>query len=611
MRICASLFLVLVFALPSSVSAGITDCAEGYSFNPRSGVGCMQKDCTSVPHAFYDYTGHCVCYACGEVGCSGDKDYRKGCTRDASYAQCPWCLYLCISPDDRCPGEKPTQASCEGYCKSYHGTHYTARLDGDRCDCGCKEGYKPDRTLLCVPTKATCDRYCNEYHGTDKAHGGEAYGTPVGTMCDCHCKKGYVTDETLTCVKANTCQEECQKKMGDGAIGEGKPPDCSCKCKPGYAHVTKFIGGEWRDGCEKIHCPENSKFDEKLGKCVCDEGYLPEPLDGRCFKRLDEDTCGNNVCDVTPREGALIEDCGNCPKDCKCKAGTFCNPEHEKSTIEGYGCVEEVAILIDTGCADGVSFPHVMVSRSGNDREEVGYRGMRLSEGDEVRLTAFKESGKGMCQHPYVTIAWGNVKARMVLGSATVMQTVKIRKDAVASGWRSLAEEAKKEGWSLWYIVSNLFPQNTITILSFFTNPDSMGDSDQIKVYVKSELYVNMTMSGAVFYTLEGQPIIEVDGKNTTLTKGRKMEVRKGAAQTPKNFSAGELQPYVDTFESLPVCPPNQEPSGTGCKCQSGYVLGKDMQCAKDETSPLCCLPFLTAVTALSGAAIAKMHLGV
>jgi hypothetical protein len=101
--------LVAISALLPLASAGGGDCPAGYRFERMSGVGCVQDKCRDVPHAFYNYVGYCVCYSCGEVGCSGDKEFSKECKRAADYASCPNCLYSCINPGDKCPQEQTTK----------------------------------------------------------------------------------------------------------------------------------------------------------------------------------------------------------------------------------------------------------------------------------------------------------------------------------------------------------------------------------------------------------------------------------------------------------------------------------------------------------------------
>ncbi|MFH0861876.1 MAG: hypothetical protein V1875_02495 [Candidatus Altiarchaeota archaeon] len=91
--------------------AAITDCPAGYRFDRMSGVGCVQDKCRDVPHGFYSYVGYCVCSACGDAGCSGDKGFEKECRRPHEDKSCPGCLYLCINPKDKCPGEKDAQTA--------------------------------------------------------------------------------------------------------------------------------------------------------------------------------------------------------------------------------------------------------------------------------------------------------------------------------------------------------------------------------------------------------------------------------------------------------------------------------------------------------------------
>jgi len=104
-----ALTLLVLVVCAGAVEAGIGDCPSGYRFDRMSGVGCVQDKCGDVAHAFYSYVGYCVCYACGEVGCSGDKAYSKECRRPQDYKSCPGCLYACIGPTDKCPGETDTQ----------------------------------------------------------------------------------------------------------------------------------------------------------------------------------------------------------------------------------------------------------------------------------------------------------------------------------------------------------------------------------------------------------------------------------------------------------------------------------------------------------------------
>ena len=176
--------LLLIIVLAGCTSAGITDCAQGYVFNPRSGVGCQQKDCGKVPHSFYDYTGHCVCYACGEVGCSGDKEYSKACKRPSIYKECPNCVYACVNPKSRCPDTCPN-----GVCDK-------AELE----DCGtCPQDCK------CQDTK-TQIRGCDKTQPNADDIGCYALVTcPPNSHVEhegCECDSGYGwNDDDTRCIK--------------------------------------------------------------------------------------------------------------------------------------------------------------------------------------------------------------------------------------------------------------------------------------------------------------------------------------------------------------------------------------------------------------------------
>jgi hypothetical protein len=531
--------LPALLLLASTASAGITDCAQGYVFNPRSGVGCQQKDCGDVAHSFYDYTGHCVCYACGEVGCSGDPDFGKGCVRDRGYAACPGCLYMCISPDDRCPGERPTQGSCDSYCKSYHGPHFSAKVDGDRCDCGCKEGYEGDESLVCVPTKAECNKRCNEYHGTDKAHGGEAYGVVIGTECDCRCKKGYVPDKTLTCVKAKSCSEVCIDKWGGLAKGSGEYPSCKCSCEPPLKVVRGPVMGKMKEQCVEVE-----------------------------------------------------------------------EEEKDNRTV--------VAKIVEIGCAGGSGGkPLITYIKKGSTAELEAQAGMELKDGDEVSMFVSYENHKLVC-NPYVVIDWNGVRGKATLGGSACKYNIRVGMDAVASGWQSNCDKAKDAAsTTFWQVVSNL-PKNVARYLggdpvlapvTFLAQPDETIPGDVVRVYVKSDIYINHTLNGMTLYTVDGAPIVESGGKNTTVTKGMKVVVTAGSVSAPEEFAAGEIVPFMDRLSTIPDCKPMQEKDDKGvCACLDGYAMGDDGECTESEggLGGCFCIPLLTVLISLLSAAASK-----
>lgn len=73
-------------------------CKPGYVWQRMSGVGCVQKDCSSSG-GHYSYTKACIC---GLVNPKpGDK--TKSCIRPSNYIACPSCVYACVEKDTDCP----------------------------------------------------------------------------------------------------------------------------------------------------------------------------------------------------------------------------------------------------------------------------------------------------------------------------------------------------------------------------------------------------------------------------------------------------------------------------------------------------------------------------
>lgn len=76
-------------------------CPKGYTYNPRSGVGCMQTDCNDIEHAHYSYEGYCVCGSSGSIE-EDITDPNKECYYPNDYTSCPGCLYQCIYLNEEC-----------------------------------------------------------------------------------------------------------------------------------------------------------------------------------------------------------------------------------------------------------------------------------------------------------------------------------------------------------------------------------------------------------------------------------------------------------------------------------------------------------------------------
>jgi len=571
MRIETILVILLLFVLPVFA----VECPPGFEWQRMSGVGCVQKDCVSKGGS-YGYTQNCFCRE------------DKSCYEAVNYSQfdgnnCkPFCPYSrligCVEPGEKCSNEKPTQQSCDTYCKGYHGPHATAKVVNDSCDCGCEEGYAPDQTLLCRPTKATCDKYCKEYHGGDMLRGEYAYGTVRGISCDCHCNKGYIPDNTLTCVKAKNCSEECVKRMGEGGIGTGTYPNCNCDCKKGYTKHNVY-DKEQKTICEKIKCPGNSTFNEQENKCICKAGFWSEPINGVCVPLNRSKTCGDKTCDSDvlrmSKQGDVPENCENCPEDCGCSSGEVCNIRHPLRLGELQtsmqdptlvkGCVSEAARIIDIGCADGGGVPKVNIHRAGTVREQEfeAQVGMSLSVLDQVTLTKFTD--KGMCNEPYVTLEWGNVRGTMFLGPPILMHTLTIQHDAVQSGWPDQATQGVKAGVS--FAIKTGIKQiikRTVQVLGaparILLSPDKTS-GDTVKVYVKSEILIQQNQSGTTIYTLEGEPIIEYKGRNVTVHNGSKVTIDSKGMSNVTAFNPAEPG---DWYLRIPDPPDNFGESSPG-----------------------------------------------
>ncbi|MFH1722197.1 MAG: zinc-ribbon domain-containing protein [Candidatus Altiarchaeota archaeon] len=553
------LCIVIVSFVFSGFAIAQQDCALGHEWSRRV-VGCIQSNCDDISHAFQNYVLHCVCYDCGERGCTGDIEFSKGCHRSLDYKSCPGCLYACISPDGMCPGEKPTQKFCDDYCVSYHGPHEIGEPEEGSCDCECEEGYTENENLLCIPTPVTCTTYCNEYHGTDKAHGEQAVGTPSGVDCDCECAKGYAPDESLTCQKVS-CEEECKKKLGEGGIPTGTHPECGCKCDKKYEIFwTNPDGKGKKKVCIEKTCPdENAKIDETTGECVCPEPkFEKKPWEGICIEKREENpTCGDKYCDYDGRRGEE-ENCQTCVADCFCEGQEICAPD--MGLIREGGCIKSAAEIIDIGCFRGTYPPQVAIKRFASGRLVEGKRGTKLVKGDLLSLSAPYRTG--LCTYAYINLRWSDgTRAKMMLGDDTLGQSINIGADAVESGWPSYKDTAKATGDTLWSIATNFGKATWWSVAGFFS-PSASISPGLIQVYVKSHIIINQSQGQVTIYTLEGEPIIGYLGRNVTVDKGKKVSVTKEGVGDAEDFPPFEPG---DWYLKIPDCPPDEELVGDEC----------------------------------------------
>jgi hypothetical protein len=285
----------------------------------------------------------------------------------------------------------------------------------------------------------------------------------------------------------------------------------------------------------------------------------------------------NIIADFVP------ESCSNCPEDCGCKADQVCNPDypgsHDPDTFlpKTNGCVDAVATIVEIGCADrhgSPRVPQVDVERATLtskflEEEEAGkvsaasvpaFPGMKLNVYDRVTLRKVTTANE-TCASPYITLQFGDVRARMMLGQVP-MHTLTIKEDAVESGWPELiSAENAKEGVSAVFEIATTAIENVVVHalhgvhFLLFTGAGTAGEREVVKLYVESDIIVNQTPTSITFYTIEGSPIIEYKGKNTTLNPGKSLTVDKNGVGSPSNFTASDIDDWFLSIPEPPVQP--------------------------------------------------------
>jgi len=581
------LFVLIAFVLPVFA----VDCPPGFGWDRMSGPGCVQSDC-GAKGGQYTYTRDCYCgenrRACYEaVNYSGFD--AKSCN-----AFCPNARLIgCADANGKCPNDapisqNPTPQECSKYCIALNGPNANGTLSNGKCTCSCKEGYttSTNKISLCQPTKDTCDKYCTDYKETNKVHGQNVYGTVIGASCDCHCSDGYYADnQTLTCVKAANCEELCTQKLGDGfGFWSDNYPKCGCGCKDDYKAYNVYVN-EWKTICKKVDCPKNSTYVKAQDECICSLAFNPIPIGGECTPRNNLTYCGDAKCMLINPDPNIIADfvpesCSNCPEDCGCGADQVCNPSHPGNYESGSmfpknnGCVDAVAKIVEIGCADRHGSPripqvdveradylHSTLSEEGSPGVSAAaipaFPGMKLNVFDRVTLRKVTTANE-TCASPYITLQFGGVRARMMLGQVP-LHTLTIKEDAIESGWPELlsVEHVEEGAASVFEIATTTIENVAVHALHavnflLFTSAGTAGEREVVKLYVESDIIVNQTPTSITFYTIEGSPKIEFRGKNTTLIPGQKMTVDKNGASTPSNFTASEID---DWFLSIPEPP--------------------------------------------------------
>ncbi len=218
--IAAFYAVFLILASGENARSAFGDCAPGYRFDPRSGVGCVQENCASVPSAHYSYEGYCVCGSSGSIA-ENPKDPNLECAYPADHAGCPGCVFACVHLDEKCPAAPGTPANAGGAtapANSSDGTAADARgtatqADGAVQDAGSAPADQVNRqdqeeattSLSALAASGqgalpTCEQYC------EKLFGGREGVTLVeksGNFPVCRCQADYknklgVLERTVT-----------------------------------------------------------------------------------------------------------------------------------------------------------------------------------------------------------------------------------------------------------------------------------------------------------------------------------------------------------------------------------------------------------------------------
>jgi hypothetical protein len=111
--ICLAVLGASFIFFSGNADAAFGDCPAGFVFDPRSGVGCKQADCASIPSAHYSYEGYCVCGSSGSIN-ENPKDPNKECGYPSEHSACPGCLYACVHLDEECPASGADKNNGEG-----------------------------------------------------------------------------------------------------------------------------------------------------------------------------------------------------------------------------------------------------------------------------------------------------------------------------------------------------------------------------------------------------------------------------------------------------------------------------------------------------------------
>ena len=309
------LFCVLIIA---SVSIKAVECPLGFEWQRMSGVGCVQSDCNSRPHAHWSYTRDCICSSMDNIDDPEEDRYSKACYIPVDYESfdkekcgnfCPGSyLDKCILPTELCPGETTTTSSAPP-------TSLGEPLDPEQLAAQ-YEQYMADERV--------CNQWCATRWGSHAIWDGES----SKESCWCVCETGY--SKTISWIRhseigydtrAECLADDCRQRCMD--FGEGyvyvsgtSGDDCVCGCAQGYTDaytpdycspIDDILSYPDEEGfCHETTYPSTHDF---LGNvCYCMPGRA------NCDRNI------NNGCEVILQYNS--RHCGAC--GLSCPPGRFC-----------------------------------------------------------------------------------------------------------------------------------------------------------------------------------------------------------------------------------------------------------------------------------------------
>ncbi len=364
--------LVLLFLL--SISASAVECPPGFEWQRMSGVGCVQSDCNTRPHAHWSYTRACICSSMDNIDDPEEDKYSNPCYRSVDYesfdrskcgAFCP-SSYLeeCILPDQLCPGETTTTTAST----STTTTTTTVTELASSPDTSLGRVLSPEELSAMwdeyIEDERVCNRWCRSMWGSHAVWD----GLSSRESCWCDCEKGYSKvkswfrhpevgyDTRIECL-ADDCRQRC-KDFGEAYVyvSGSSGDDCECGCAEGYtdAYTPGF--------CSSIDDYMTFPNDEGW----CHESTYPSTygvLESVCYCLPGRGNCDrnrDNGCEVILQFNS--RHCGAC--GVSCPPGRFC--------AMGFCLHNEFRDAVRNVGLDNSQTRELLSSIRGNTREDVG-----------------------------------------------------------------------------------------------------------------------------------------------------------------------------------------------------------------------------------------------